>query len=76
MGLGSGTGYPEVGHKSEEKQSNHHGSQRRGLTAAQASSCTSRGWVEDALLPTELTRTEWSATTGFSGLGLKLAKLE
>lgn len=39
------------------------------------SSCTSRGWVEEALLPTELIRTEWS-TTVVSGLGLAFDKLE
>lgn len=39
------------------------------------SSCTSRGCVEEALLPTELTRTEWS-TAGCAGLGLLLDTLE
>lgn len=68
------------------KPSNHHRSQKDGVgdsskacwtwVSAQASSCTSRGCVEEALLPTELTLTEWSTTTGFSGLGLQFAKLE
>lgn len=41
----------------------------------QTSSCTSRGCVDEALLPTELIRTEWS-TTALSWLGLQFAKLE
>lgn len=68
------------------KQNNHHRSQKNwgrrqqqglsDLVPAQASWCTSRGCVEEALLPTELTLTEWSTATGVSGLGLQLAKLE
>lgn len=41
----------------------------------QTSSCTSSGCVEDALLPTELIRTEWS-TAGRSWRGLQFARLE
>lgn len=41
----------------------------------QTSSCTSSGCVDEALLPTELIRMEWS-TTVLSWLGLQFAKLE
>lgn len=84
MGMG-GTSYPEVGYKSKENEITIMEAERTGMETAgkpvgqicaQASSCTSKGWVEEALLPTELTLTEWSTTTGFSGLGLQFAKLE
>lgn len=69
----------------EGKQRNHCENQKRGgsglsgdpqmQTLLQTSSWTSRGCVEEALLPTELMRTEWS-TVGFSRWGLQFAKLE
>lgn len=70
----------------EGKQRNHCENQEsRGVgvvrrpprmqTLLQTSSWTSRGCVEEALLPTELMRTEWS-TAAFSRWGLQFAKLE
>lgn len=46
------------------------------LLLLQASSCTRRGCVEEALLPTELILTQWSTAVGRSRFGLQFAKLE
>lgn len=82
-GLQQGVLYPGTGCKSNEITSIE--TKRKGLVFAgkalalwglQASSCTSRGWVEDALLPTELIRTQWSTAEGRSRLGLQFARLE
>lgn len=70
---------------SQNKQNNHRNRKYGGRSVGetpppthvllQTSSCTSRGWVDEALLPTELIRTEWS-TMVLSWLGLQFAKLE
>lgn len=71
----------------EGKQNNHCRNKQRSpgfilvggdlqiLIWSQTSSWTRRGWLEEALLPTELMRTEWS-TKVRSGLGLQFDKLE
>lgn len=80
-GLQRGVHYPGAGCKSNRTVIGPRGTGTSALGRSQtcgplqASSWTSRGWVDEVLLPTELIRTEWS-TTMFSWLGLQLAKLE